>query len=615
MASSIWPLCTITLLSVFFLNSCAKKELNISGVNMILIESGEFIMGDERGEWNEKPVSNVRITKDYYISDKAVSVKLFNEFLTATGKESLDKSSSVAVTHVSWYEANEFCKWLSEESGRNIRLPTEAEWEYAYKTSPCLIIEDSNTENWVLDNYGFYNDEAKSDPAGYKKGDLKVVRGGVVFSDSLKRIISYRLGSLPGDKNRKTGFRFVYTPLNEFSYVGEQFSFNEENEISDTVFEWDSTKYTGKPIFMEPVPFVKIPETGPLFKEHNHCPSIAWANNGDLLAAWYSTINEGGREHLVASSRLPAGTDNWHKASLFWDVPGRNDHATALFTLQDGTILHFNGFDVDTYWDELALFIRKSKDNGKTWSEPKIVMSDHSLRHMPIASVFEGHDGTLYLPCDAVTGGSGGTALLISKDGGETWVDHGEGKPAPSFKAGETGAWIAGIHAGVTEPAPGFLMALGRGDAINNKMPMSISQDGGKSWTYLPSPFEPISSGQRLVLRKLSDGSLFLFSFTKGMKFKGPAGRYTTGYGGFVALSTDNGKTWPYRRLLTDGVARELDGKAWTDTFTMDETHAEPKGYFTAVQTPDNLIHLISSGIHYRFNVEWIKEYGRSNPL
>ena len=47
--------------------------------------------------------------------------------------------------------------------------------------------------------------------------------------------------------------------------------------------------------------------------------------------------------------------------------------------------------------------------------------------------------------------------------------------------------------------------------------------------------------------------------------------------------------------------------RRWTDQFTMDATHAEPKGYLAARQTPDGIIHLISSGIHYRFNLAWLR--------
>ena len=44
----------------------------------------------------------------------------------------------------------------------------------------------------------------------------------------------------------------------------------------------------------------------------------------------------------------------------------------------------------------------------------------------------------------------------------------------------------------------------------------------------------------------------------------------------------------------------------------MDATHAEPKGYLAATQTPDGIIHLISSGIHYRFNLAWLRLANRA---
>ena len=61
------------------------------------------------------------------------------------------------------------------------------------------------------------------------------------------------------------------------------------------------------------------------------------------------------------------------------------------------------------------------------------------------------------------------------------------------------------------------------------------------------------------------------------------------------------------KKLLTDGVERELDGGAWTGKFTLDATHAEPKGYLACTQSPDGLIHLLSSRVHYRFNLPWIE--------
>ena len=40
----------------------------------------------------------------------------------------------------------------------------------------------------------------------------------------------------------------------------------------------------------------------------------------------------------------------------------------------------------------------------------------------------------------------------------------------------------------------------------------------------------------------------------------------------------------------------------------LDATHAEPKGYLACTQTPDGMIHLLSSRVHYRFNLRWIEK-------
>ena len=101
-------------------------------------------------------------------------------------------------------------------------------------------------------------------------------------------------------------------------------------------------------------------------------------------------------------------------------------------------------------------------------------------------------------------------------------------------------------------------------------------------------------------VRRLPDPTPFI-SFTDAN------GNSVRGYGAYVALSYDEGRTWPVCRLLTDGIERYLNGGAWTQFFVMDDTHAEPRGYLAATQSPDGMIHLLSSRIHYAFNLAWIE--------
>lgn len=389
-------------------------------------------------------------------------------------------------------------------------------------------------------------------------------------------------------------------------------------DVSQQQKEWSPGPDADKPLFANPIPFVLAPQDeGEPFHRHNHQPSITWLGNGDLLAIWYSTGSETGTELTVLASRLRAGQAQWDPSSEFFKVPNRNMHGSSIFHDGKGTVYHFNGMAPDggKGWARLALLMRTSTDNGVRWTPPRPIGPQITGRHQVISGTIMTSQGALIQCCDAVPGGNGGTALHISSDGGQTWSDPGEGKPAPRFTPGGTGqGTIAGIHAGVVELKGGRLMALGRGDSIEGHMPMSISADLGQTWTYQASPFPPIGGGQRLVLKRLQEGPILLVSFTSANRSKPEAGgmsftregRELNGHGMFAALSFDEGETWPVRKLLTPGQG-EYDGGAHTGRFTATPTRAEHAGYLAVTQSPDGVIHLISSRLHYRFNLAWLQ--------
>jgi len=389
-------------------------------------------------------------------------------------------------------------------------------------------------------------------------------------------------------------------------------------DVSQQPGAWSKAPDAPQLLFARPIPFVLPPtDPGEPFHRHNHQPSITWLANGDLLAIWYSTTAESGTELTVLASRWRAGRDAWDPSSEFFKTPNRNMHGSSIFHDGHGTVYHFNGMGPDggTGWAKLALLLRTSRDNGVTWSPPRAIGPRITGRHQVISGTLQTKAGVLIQNCDAVPGGDGGTALHLSRDGGRTWTDPGEGKPAPRFAEDRTGeGTIAGIHAQVVELNDGRLMALGRGDTIQGRMPMSLSADLGRTWTYQASPFPPIGGGQRLVLKRLQEGPLLLVSFTSGnrrapeasgMTFTRQDGSPFVGHGMFAALSFDEGGTWPVRKLLTPG-AGDYDGGAHTGPFTATPTRAEHAGYLAATQSPDGVIHLISSRLHYRFNLAWL---------
>ena len=464
-------------------------------------------------------------------------------------------------------------------------------------------------------------DKEQTDPVGYSDGMARVTRGGSHNTPVKYLRSANRMAMLPEDKHAMTGFRVVQAEYPQTAPLSQP---KDEYAVSQIKWDWTSQCIT-EPVFTAPLVYVHEPDahSGTPFFKHNHQPALTWCDNGDLLAVWFSTNEEKGREMVVLSSRLCAGSREWEKSRMFYQIADRNLTGTALLNDRQGTLYHINGVEAAGHWQNLMMTLRTSTDNGQTWSKPRMIAPEHTKRHQVIAGTSITKEGWFVQACDAGPGGRDGAAVHISKDKGKTWTDPWNGAPLPDFKEGGTGTTIAGIHAGVVQLKDGRLMALGRNNSIRDKegrlrMPMSVSDDMGKTWHYSASEFPPIDGGQRLVLMRLNEGPILLISFTehpyrtpkeeRGMMFTDKSGKPFKGYGMYAALSYDEGKTWPVKRLLTDGTYRFLNGGAWTQFFEMDENHAEPRGYLAGTQTPDNMIHLITSRFYYKFNLAWLKE-------
>ena len=638
-----------------------KERTNSIGMRLVRIEPGSFTMGKDEtplpmevagnewrvnGDFDEHPAHEVAISRPFYMGICEVTNAQYEEFdpehRKLRGKRGFSKADDEAVVFVSWYDAARFCEWLSEKEGLPYRLPTEAEWEYACRagtTTPFhtgnALPEESlknagelrqtdkvvpltvgqappnawglydmhgNVEEWCHDWYGPYEADEQADPVGRVDGDFRVARGGSHTTETYFLRSANRAGTIPEDRNWLIGFRVVLGEFPETEPLPvppakESWRRNVRQDVPSDIAEGpDPTK----PYFIGPLKYVKIPPDsyGPMFSRHNHDPGIAQCANGDIFAIWYTCVREPGRELALAASRLRRGADEWEPASPFWDAPDRNDHAPALWFDGKDTLYQFTGLSVGPdYKENLALVMRTSRDNGVTWSRARFVNPERGLPSQPVACSFRTREGHIVFVSD--TPDDSNSVLWISRDEGETW-EMSEGR-------------IAGIHAGVVQLKDGRLMAFGRGNNIDDRMPRSMSTDMGKTWTYSPTPFSPISGGQRLILMRLREGPLFFASFTGNRReeeyipVKDASGKERMVTGLFAALSFDEGKTWPCTRLVSDdGPGREvetMDGRL----FTMDKSHAEPGGYMTGCQTEDGLIHIISSIQYYAFNLEWLK--------
>lgn len=290
---------------------------NSIGMKLVLIPAGEFRMG--RGEsvdalmkafaseepkpeyfQDELPQHQVRITRAFYLGQTEVTVGQFRQFVEATSyktdaekdgeggwgyNETADKFEGPdpkyswrftgfaqddlhPVVNVSWNDAVEFCLWLSRKEGKEYRLPTEAEWEYACRAGTigrwwfgddveavtrCGNIADAsakakwsaefsigaddghaftapvgsfranpwnlydmhgNVFEWCADWYreDYYATSPPEDPKGPSSGTYRVLRGGAWYSRSRITRVAVRGRLTPDCQYYYSGFRLATTP-------------------------------------------------------------------------------------------------------------------------------------------------------------------------------------------------------------------------------------------------------------------------------------------------------------------------------------------------------------------------------------------------------------------
>ena len=223
----------------------------VNGVSltMVAVPGGTFTMGatSEQGSDafdGEKPAHSVTL-RSFYIGQTEVTQELWQAVLG--NNPSYKKGAKLPVERVSWDDCQEFIRKLNQMTGKNFRLPTEAEWEYAarggnrsrgYKYSGSNNIGDvawygdkigssthevatkranelglydmsGNVWEWCSDWYGSYSSSAQTNPTGPSSGSLRVFRGGGWGDFAGFCRVSGRNRRSPGDRGNGVGLRLA----------------------------------------------------------------------------------------------------------------------------------------------------------------------------------------------------------------------------------------------------------------------------------------------------------------------------------------------------------------------------------------------------------------------
>lgn len=603
--------------------------LNEQGMELRRVGAGSFHMGggDAGSNPDALPVHKVTLTEAYYMAKEPVTHSLFVQYETERyGKAGSHEQYMGYVIGVSFWEAEDYVRWLSDREHKSYYLPTEAQWEYAARQNPELGIDrmcDPCMREWCYDWYAPYGDREAEDPAGPVNGIFRCIRGGYLDNperyNEFPRDPFYRCALPPDYRHYEEdkanafgrhliGFRVVMgaepVPEGKQLPVYTSVGVRQETEAFRCAAPPSHIPYFRKR-YLFPVPpdnctAEEIRSVGfsPLFRHHHHSPGFTAALNGDLLYSVYSTYHEYDAPAGLVGARFRIGEDEWGYPDEFMNPVGVNDHAPLLYTGRDGTIYHFWG------WQQLnnafPFQYMESKDNGETWGPVKFPLfrdKAEDVTSQPVNSCVEGSDGTFYLVSDASTRETvddtgvqcvgAASVLWRSRDGLRTWEN-------PLSRT-------AGRHTAAVELKDGSILALGgKNTDIDGYMPAAVTKDGGDSYQVYKTCFPAMNSGQRPSILRLSSGKLAMCGDYQTKRDVKP-GDMQNKAGSYVAWSDDEGVTWHFKQLW--GTQRR---KRSPEQFG----GASTIGYSVMKQSPDGLIHLVCSNVHpllhLCFNEAWL---------
>ncbi|HOO57568.1 MAG TPA: exo-alpha-sialidase [bacterium] len=298
-----------------------------------------------------------------------------------------------------------------------------------------------------------------------------------------------------------------------------------------------------------------------------HASTLTQLPDGDILAAWYAGEAEKAKDVAIMQSRYSGSSGGWTAPQILNDAPGLSDGNPVLYTDPSGTVWFIYMVIYGDTWDQCKIHYKTSVDSAKTWSEEQTLIKKkgYAIRNRPITlrngtMLLPAANEMLYTPLFVLTRNNFKT---VRKTGTNLRDEGGLDQPA------------------VVQLSDDSLLAYFRSTMVKAIIMKSTSTDGGLNWsepeeTQFPNPEAGID------MHRLQNGNLVLV-FNDSPNSRHPL---------TVALSEDDGKTWPWKRNIE------------TDSFEF--------SYPCVIQSSDGLIHVSytwkrTNIKHVEFNESWIK--------
>lgn len=337
----------------------------------------------------------------------------------------------------------------------------------------------------------------------------------------------------------------------------------------------------------------------------NHAANLMALADGDLGCVWFGGTQEGVADISVLFSRLPRDASEWTEPVRLSDDPTRSEQNPILFPAPDGRLWLLHTAQKSGNQDTAIVRYRISDDGGRTWGPPAALFDEQGVfvRH-PLV-VLDNGDWLLPAyhcrtePGVKWVGDNDESVVRISSDRGRTWLEV----PVPE----STGC----VHMSIVEGNRGLLGFFRSRWA--DSIYVSRSSDNGRTWTKpvlttLPNNNSSIQATRlanghiAMVYNDIRAGEaterrLSLYDEIEDEDTSGAtaAARVAaTGRTAFwgtprapmtVAISADDGETWPWKRNLEVG-----DGYCMTNN-SADRRNRE-YSYPTILQTADGAIHI-----------------------